>query len=505
MTLFAFDTEDDGAGNFTQGAVFDGSRSPLFFDTREDMGRWIAATRGRFYTFNLEYDLVSLYWPDLLPVRMVRSNGRILSARVGVASLFDLVWAMGGVGMKFCAGLVGMEKGELDARSREYLENDVRITWAVLDRLARELEALGAGKPTGTLAGASLRVFKSFGGHVAAFPPALESTARAAYYGGRTECFDFRERVVDGFDVNSMFPAAMLEGPFPAGPYRATRELHDAHFVCARVCVPDCHVPPLPLHRERLIFPVGKFRGVWVGEELRHALGQGCTIDKLFYAWRAECEVRPFDVFCPTLFEWRRRDAFSDYYGKRTLNSLYGKLAQRGDLEHVTGFLNAQVVTVLSLPVRDYNPSWPATITARARIHLHQLLTRARRSLVYCDTDSVFVAQRDANRFLTSDTLGGLKREHTHARMKVLAPKLYRLTEAGVSSYRSRGVAESASAEFFELGRATYKKPMRLREAVRRRMTPNVWATVEKSFGADGFEKRERLPNGTTRPLRIFD
>lgn len=505
MKLYAFDTEDDGAGGFTQGGVFDGSRV-LLFDTREAMGAHIADTRGRFYTFNLEYDLVSLYWPDLAPVRFYRSNGRILSARVGVASLFDLVWAMGGVGMAYCAGLIGMKKGALDARSAEYLENDLRITWAVLERLARELDELGAGRPSGTLAGASLRVFKAMGGAVAPFPPALEGIVRGAYYGGRTECFDFRERVVNGFDVNSMFPAAMLSGPFPAGPYRGTRSIDECDFARATVSVPTgCHVPPLPLKRERLIFPAGRFTGSWCGVELRHAIGEGVRVEKLFHAWKAEESVRPFDVFCSTLFERRRRDAFSNYYGKRTMNSLYGKMAQQGTLEYVTGFLNAQTVRGLDLPARDYNVAWPAIITARARVALHGLLVRAGPSIVYCDTDSVFVAMRHAHLFTAGDGLGELKLEHERATMRVKAPKLYRLKEHGRRYYRSRGVHESAAEEFFELGRASYKKPLRLVEAIRRRLTPNVWHTLEKSFGVDGFEKRVRLKDGRTRPIILLE
>ena len=518
MKPYAFDTEDDGNGNFIQGGVYDGDRF-AFFDTREGMGSWIARTRGRFYTFNLEYDLVNLFWPDLAPVSYWRSNGRILSGRVGAASLFDLVWGMGGVGMAFCAGLLGRKKGALDARSREYLQGDLENTWAVLERLSLELSETGAGKPSGTLAGASLRAFKSMGGFVAPLPAALEPYARGAYYGGRTECFDFRERVVSGFDVNSMFPAAMLDGDFPAGRWSATRSVGAADVVCATVLVPPQHVPPLPLRRERLIFPTGRFRGTWTGEELRHAVGScGVVVLKLHHAWAAGARVRPFDIFCATLFERRKRDAFSNYYGKRLMNSLYGKLAQQGALEFVSGTMDALTTKLLTLPPRDYNPMWPALITARARVSLHKLLDTAGAGLVYCDTDSIFAAHPHARKFKTGAGLGELKLEHGRATMTVLAPKLYRLVEGGVAHYRSRGVAGFASEEFFaltgyrgpseqffETGSTRYRRPTRLYEAVRRKMRPNVWNEITKSFGADGFEKRERLGDGRTRALVVLE
>lgn len=502
--LYAFDTEDDGSANFLQGGVYDGKEF-IYFDTREEMGEFMAETRGSFYTFNLEYDLVSLFWPDLAVVRYWRSNGRILSARVGVASLFDLVWSMGGVGMAFSAALIDRKKGTLDARSREYLKGDLENTWLVLVRLIQELEELGAGLPRGTLAGASLRTFKAYGGEVAPFPPALESVVRAAYYGGRTECFDFRERTVNGYDVNSMFPAAMLAGEFPCGNYRSVREWERADFIRARVTVPRCHVPPLPFRSERLLFPCGSFIGSWAREELAHAVECGVTVDKVFSAFAAAHRVRPFDVFCATLFERRRKDKFSNYYAKRIMNSLYGKMAQQGSLEFVKGFMNAQEVSTLTLPVRDYNPAWPAIITARARVSLHRFLLQADTSLVYCDTDSVFVAMKHAGRFATGAGLGELKLEHERAKMKVLSPKLYRLKENGETYYRARGVPERVAAEFFEMGTATYKKPLRLYEAIRRKLTPNVWATLQKSFGADGFDKRERLKDGRTRALKMGD
>ena len=502
VKYYAFDTEDDGAANFTQGGVYDGNRYE-FFDTREEMGRFMGETRGAFYTFNLEYDLVSLYWPDLAVVRYWRSSGRILSARVGVASLFDLVWGMGGVGMAFSAALIGKQKTALDARSRDYLRNDLDNTCAVLQRLIKELDDLGAGKPRGTLAGASLRTFKAFGGEVAPFPPALESVVRAAYYGGRTECFDYRERVVNGYDVNSMFPAAMLQGDFPAGRYKSVREWESADFIRARVHVPKMHVPPLPVRDERLLFPQGTFTGSWAREELAHAVAMGATVERVYHAFAASARVRPFDVFCATLFERRKKDKFSNYYAKRLLNSLYGKMAQQGTLEYVQGPMNCQEVKELSLPVRDYNPAWPAIITARARVTLHKLLIEAEGSLVYCDTDSVFVAMKHAGRFSTGTGLGELKLEHERARMKVLSPKLYRLREGGETFYRARGVPERVAAEFYELGHAEFKKPMRLREAIKRNLPPNVWTSFEKSFGVDGFEKRTRLKDGRTVPLII--
>lgn len=508
--LFAFDTEDDGQANFIQGGVFDGSRF-WRFESREDMGQFMAETRGRFYTFNLEYDLVSLFWPDLVNVQFWRSNGRILSARVGVAQLFDLVWGMGGVGMAFCARLIGKKKGELDARSWKYLQNDLELTWAVLERLKEELAHFGIERVTGTLAGSSLRVFKSMGGEVAEFPAAMEGIARAAYYGGRTECFDFRERTVHGFDVNSMFPAAMLEDDFPAGRYTSTRSIDMADFVEAEVRVGDLHVPVLPCRDQRLIFPVGRFRGTWAGEEIRYAIEHGrVKVLRLFSAWRARSRLRPFDVFCSTLFERRRHDDFSNYYCKRIMNSLYGKMGQRGGLELATGPLCAPVIRELSLPTRDYNPAWPATITARARVRLHRDLIKAGNELVYCDTDSIFCGSRVAGRFQTGDGLGELKLEHEHARMRVRSPKLYRITKDGKTKYRSRGVPGENSRtglnpaqDFFELGAACYSKPLRLVEAVRRKLTPNVWTELEKHFGADGFEKRKRLPDGRTEPLRV--
>lgn len=103
-----------------------------------------------------------------------------------------------------------------------------------------------------------------------------------AYYGGRTEVLESRGTALHYYDINSSYVAAMRE-TMPAGERlveeRPTHGIdwrrHEKYVGFAEVDVEvpaSCHLPPLP-HRSRdtgkLIFPAGRFRGVWDLEELQ--------------------------------------------------------------------------------------------------------------------------------------------------------------------------------------------------------------------------------------------
>jgi hypothetical protein len=105
---------------------------------------------------------------------------------------------------------------------------------------------------------------------------------RRGYYGGRTEAFEMRGTSVHYFDVNSSYVASMREN-MPIGERvvehgRIDWRRHSSQggrytgFAEVTVEIPEsCPIPPLPHVDERtnkLIFPVGRFHGVWSLEEL---------------------------------------------------------------------------------------------------------------------------------------------------------------------------------------------------------------------------------------------
>lgn len=190
---------------------------------------------------------------------------------------------------------------------------------------------------------------------------------RRAYYGGRTEpftlgevhaecngqgceaCFGTGLQAMQGlhyYDLNSSYVAAMRE-TMPAGeryveehPDGINWRRHEGWigFAECSVEIPEtCHIPPLP-HRApsgKLVFPAGRFRGVWDIEELKlldHPLVQGriLEIERIVWFKRKHLFREMVDVLWG-LRDTRRPD-FDEGLGalaKLMGNSTYGKFGMK--------------------------------------------------------------------------------------------------------------------------------------------------------------------------------
>jgi len=108
-------------------------------------------------------------------------------------------------------------------------------------------------------------------------PGCAHEWIRLGYYGGRTELFQTYGEHLQYFDINSSYVAAMRE-LMPVGDRMVTTELdwsmtdtHGGFVECTVRIPPECEYPPLP-HRAKktgkLLFPTGRFSGVWSTKEL---------------------------------------------------------------------------------------------------------------------------------------------------------------------------------------------------------------------------------------------
>lgn len=269
------------------------------------------------------------------------------------------------------------------------------------------------------------------------------------------------------YDVNSLYPFVMKDNPMPIGKPKwfgnlCNWELDNLFgFVEAYVVCPEGIKRPLLPYRcnERgvLIFPTGKFFGVYYTEELKLAKSIGYKIEPL-RGYLYEKGYGLFDNFVNTLFSARQlakqqgRDGMSFVY-KILMNSLYGRfginprstvteICSKGRMDELiqtSGFIsgdklsnNKFLCSYWSDQFSELDSDWiprlgavqiAAAVTAYARMHMYPFISRE--DSYYTDTDSVVLKKPLPPENICSETLGKFKLEYKVKEGIFLAPKSY--------------------------------------------------------------------------------
>lgn len=306
--------------------------------------------------------------------------------------------------------------------------------------------------------------------------------ARSAYYGGRTELFWNYGTDITYFDLNSSYAASMLER-MPVGkayefvPARQTIDEIVRTFdtwsktkvgiVECEVEIPEsCHIPPLPYPRDgKLLFPVGKFSGVWDYEELKllthPQVGGRITKVRRSHWYKGEPIFREMVL---ALYHYRQKHIngckngsvckseacnpdYSEglsYCAKLILNSLYGRFGMNlirertiiispddewpkyGYCIDLKGYSVWNVQTVIKSSCSIPQIAEHVTTLSRIRLFLGMMeIVEQGKEVFYCDTDSVM-----SNGAMTeSEDLGGWKNEEPGMLVSgdFVLPKTYRL------------------------------------------------------------------------------
>ena len=157
------------------------------------------------------------------------------------------------------------------------------------------------------------------------------------------------------------------------------------------------------------------------------------------------------------------------------------------------------------------NGIWSCYTTAYARNLLYNALIKVKESgglLIYCDTDSI-IFESDKKIFKPSDQLGELKLEGEFRYGHFKLPKFYCLIpKKGALIYKTKGVPRKVAKDFFKKGKVSFRRPYKLREVLRRNMSPkrieklipNYWEVTEKEVKRI-YNKRKVLRDGTTKPI----
>jgi len=477
----------------------------------------------RIYALNTQYDLGNLTAAvpmDRWDITLVK--GRLIKA-VGKEKQFLDVFNLYQMSVAKLGECFGLEKGEFDADSRDYVFRDVEIIHRAITFVWQMAEAIGVLPLPSTIAGLAMKVWKAWGGYNYHDSSTL---SRAAYYGGRVELFKPRNtsKVVAYTDINSLYPSAML-GEFPL-VMEDFNDLPKWGVADVTIKTPDWQIAVLPFRNAEgeILYPRGKFRGVWTCHEIRAAVERGATILELHQAQGCNEAHRPYAEFVQRCYELRlasSNEAEKTFF-KLLMNNLYGRLSISGEVtrsvhrspetEDKGDCYGEKVLVTYKMPLaEETNWSHGAHVTSYGRLRLLEFLEKiGAKNLIYCDTDSaIFDCPSKKIPFKTSMDLGEMKLERDKENKtdfwpgcEVFAPKCYKLGK----HYKAKGVPRSLAKEFLTEGHCEFRLPFKLRESIRFYDRGNSkplshWRKVVKQMQKE-YRKKD-LKNGHFIPCKV--
>lgn len=357
---------------------------------------------------------------------------------------------------------------KVDDELLEYLEYDCWGLYEVIERYFRWPMIKSAG-PAFTVASQALRVFRTFmKTEISSLPPNIDAFVRSSYFGGRTEIFKpfFEQhednKLLKSWDVNSLYPATMREFSFPVGYHFETdKYLPDKMgFYDVEVFVPDMYIPPLGVRynnlEDKLIFPTGKFRGVWSTCDLNHAISIGCKILKVHKGLIFKDGGPIFREYVEYLYQIRKNSdkaSVSNVLAKLLMNSTYGRTGLNLEREQLvfddgsvglTPYVDIpldkdekEIIRLMtksaSLDSSFSNVAIAAWVTSQARVWMHKLYMDAPEEVYYTDsiTKERMVMVMNEKGHISIKSMQELwamssnhfadKKEYAHLRLKTLS------------------------------------------------------------------------------------
>lgn len=427
-------------------------------------------------------------------------------------------------------------------RDDEYCRRDVEILETATLEWWEFLRKNDLGSVAPTLAAQSLTTFRHrYLTHRLLCDDNAESheMARAAYSGGRVECFRLGRARGPWtlYDVRSMYPYVMRERAYPTvlrSVYKrvGVSEIHDlcqgASVIAETVL--DTSEAAYPIREDgRLLFPTGCFPATLTTPELLYALKRDHVAEVGRVAVYSQATI--FRGFVDDLYRLRmearaRGDDMMTWHLRLLMNSLYGKFGQvmRKDVHVGTSpdltprvWTEYDFETGESTKMRAFagqihrlevggeswwsHPAIAAHVTAYARLHLWRLIREAGlRDVAYCDTDSLLVSERGAARLhgqFIGDALGSLQIEGRADTVRIHGPKDY---DFGFKS-RTKGVRPSATWTGPNTVEQDYWYGLKGLVAAGDVSAPRV-KRITKHLSRV-YRKGRVLPGGRTRPWRL--
>lgn len=507
-----FDIETSEWDQFVVGAILwaDGTYREFWWRSEEELAKAILLTPGAVWAHN--GGLFDAKWlMDLclkldVPFVARRAGGRVVALEAGACTVYDS-FALSHVKLsdlsaglaehkietglpckcgEDCGGYCAIRRdmpAELRRKLSLYLRRDCEALLASLVRLEEWAASATVDLDLRATVGSSAyrTAKRSLELPDAALSWSDHAFARRAYFGGRVHVFRPLSELCQEYDVVQMYPWALSQTWLPWGePERVyARQAARAYesdrcaIVFARVDVPDCHVPPLPVRADdRIWYPTGRFQGTWTAAELRYAEHLGVEVEPIqALVW--EERRRPFAGWIDRLHELRvgapgGKGGPLGTFCKFVANSMIGKFGTKprgqvveADPEDVkpctcgpgarcSGECGAHVAinedfriyskTTLRLGP-ECHVEWAAHCLTTARIEWHRQAISGGNGgfdLCYCDTDSLYCEAPRTRRI--GSKFGNWEHKGPAHHFEALAPKLYKYDRDDRLVVKSKGV-----------------------------------------------------------------
>ncbi len=448
---------------------------------------------------------------------------------------------------------VKTKKGEIDYKKiekitpelLEYLKSDCIGLHEVLTKFYNQPLIKEAGQAF-TIAGQAMKVFrKTLKRPLSDISKGVAERLRPSYFGGRTEIFkpyyeDKKVKSLFCYDVNSLYPAVMVANEYPEAFSHITNKFKpdSLGFYDLDIEVPDMYCPPLPYRSEdkKLIFPTGKFRGLWSVVEINNALKYGCKIRKVHEGYIFRSCGKIFKEYVTKLYSIREREkkknlkfpSVDDITAKLLMNSLYGRFGIKDDKDVIrfeegkTGERFWSKITIdeqeyelclVHNPMRGFaNVAISSYVTSYARVFMYDLYMQCGQDLYYTDTDSLYTTKE----LKTGEGLGKLKlEEKTHTGIFIL-PKTYKTDnklkmkgfDRKLLNFTDYDFTQALQGELYRLKHTQRAKVMTFKSAVKRRgkflcMTEETEKRVLSTYDKRIFIKHNDLREWDTKPIIV--
>lgn len=558
MKFWSMDTEDNSKGKTELINFFNGETHTTFkkdLDAIDFLKQFPTEEKTIIWATNLQYDIANVFKDFYNQLDMVFAGSRIISVRLKGTEFefWDTLnhWKMSVAEMGKRIGLHKLEENLFDSNKKPTLEElttrchrDTEITFKFAEKMVSHYESIGC-KIKATIGATALNLFqqKYFKyNRKRIFTQKHLDFMRTGYYGGRTEIF-FNEPIegnIQYYDFNSLYPAMLLRQLPVLNRFHFTKKpnlFNEGVLECKVRCPETIDIPYLPTKDKKtgsLIFPTGIFRGVWTYFEIREAKKYGYEILETFQALEfvsgtsRPCEEFVLDLYEKRLEAKRNGDELLGETYKLLMNNLYGKFFQGNEKTKIVPLTKKLKINpgdtvfnniVLKKEVGDYplhtNGIWAMYCTAYGRHEIHKKAVESVQKgalLIYMDTDSLILEHKKIL-FKDSKELGELKLEMLLKYAHFKLPKQYKIIKQDNEAiYKTKGVPKKFSKEFFEEGRASFMRPYKIKETLRRNLSPkrkhkllvNFWDTVEK-ISSKVYDKRIVLKGGFTRPLKLTE